>query len=69
MLVKCEEPMDELTVQVCLFYHHPYFKHCTLFVSGTELRTDSQTGRWTIRLLDAPGGYVRLGHKKSSFDV
>ena len=42
MLVKCEEPIDELTVQVWLLYHHPNFEYCTLFVSGTELRTDRQ---------------------------
>ena len=40
MSVKCEEPIDELTVQVWLLYDHPNFKYCTLFVSGTELRTD-----------------------------
>ena len=43
MSVKCEEPIDELTVQVWLLYHHPNFKYCTLFVSRTELRTDGQT--------------------------
>ena len=30
MLVKCEEPIDELTVQVWLLYNHPNFKYCTL---------------------------------------
>ena len=40
MSVKCEEPIDELTVQVWLLYHHPNFRYCTLFESGTELRTD-----------------------------
>ena len=60
MSVKCEEPIDELTVQVWLLYHHPNFKYCTLFVSGTELRTD----RRTIRLLDAPGGPFRPGAQK-----
>ena len=44
---KCKEPIDELTVQVWLLYHHPNFKYCTLFVSGTELRTDGQTDRRT----------------------
>ena len=43
MSVKCEEPIDELTVQVWLLYHHPNFKYCTLLVSGTELRTDRRT--------------------------
>ena len=41
--VKCEEPIDEPTVQVWLLYHHPNFKYCTLFVSKTELWTDKQT--------------------------
>ena len=43
MSVRCEEPIDILTVQVWLLYHHQSFKYCTLFVSGTELRTDGQT--------------------------
>ena len=43
MSVKCEEPIDELTVQVQLLYHHPNFKYCTLFVSETELLIDGQT--------------------------
>ena len=49
MSVKCEEPIDELTVQVWLLNHHPNFKYCTLFVSGTELRTDRQTNKQTDR--------------------
>ena len=65
MSVKCEEPLDELTVQVWLLYHHPNFEYCTLIVSGTELQTDGQTDRQTdrrtIRLLDAPGGPFRPG--------
>ena len=28
--VKCEGPIDELTVQVWLLYHHPNYKYCTL---------------------------------------
>ena len=47
MSVKCEEPIDELTVQVWLLYHYPNFKYCTLFASGTELRTDRQTDKQT----------------------
>ena len=43
MSVKCEQPIDELTVQVWLLYDHPNFKYCTLFVSGMELRTNRQT--------------------------
>ena len=65
MSEKCEEPIDELTVQVWLLYHHPNFKYCTLFVSGTELQTNRQTNGQTdrrmIRLLDAPGGPFRPG--------
>ena len=45
--VKCEKPIDELTVQVWLLYDHPNFKYCTLFVSGAELRTDRQTDKQT----------------------
>ena len=51
MSVRCEQPLDELTVQVWLLYDHPNFKYCTLYISGTELRTNGQTnGRtdgWT----------------------
>ena len=54
MSVKCEEPIDELTVQVWLVYQHPNFKYCTLFVSGTELRTDRQTDRHINRQADDP---------------
>ena len=43
MSVKCEQPLDELTVQVWLLYDHPHFKYCTLFISGTELQTDGRT--------------------------
>ena len=43
MSVKCEELIDELTFQVWLLYHHPNFKYFTLFVRGTELRTDGRT--------------------------
>ena len=54
MSVKCEEPIDELTVQVWLLYHHPNFKYCTLLVSGTELRTDGRTDRQTDGQTDDP---------------
>ena len=61
MSVKFEEPLDELTVQVRLLYHHPYFKYRTSFVSRTELLTDKRMdlnlkfkiislGRGTIRI-------------------
>ena len=47
MSVKCEEPIDEHAVQVWLPYHQPILKYCTLFVSGTKLRTDGRTDKWT----------------------
>ena len=63
MPVKCEQPLDELkyTVQVCLLYDHQNLKYCTLFESGTELRTDRRTDKRTIQTLDAPGGPFRPG--------
>ena len=52
---KCQEPLDELSVQVPLLYHHQNFTGCTLRVSGTELRTDGRTNRRTDDPLpDAP---------------
>ena len=54
MSVKCEESIDELTVQVWLLYHHPSFKYCTLFVNGTKLQTDRQTDRRTDKRTDNP---------------
>ena len=47
MSVKCEQPLDELTVQVWLLYDHQNFKYCTLILSGTELRTDRRTDKQT----------------------
>ena len=68
--VRCEQPLDELTVQVWLLYHHPNFNYCTFYISGTELRTDGQTDkqtdRWTIRLLDAPADLSGRGHKNEN---
>ena len=52
MLGECEQPLDELTVQVWLLYDHPNFEYCTLFVSGTELRTDRQMDGQTDRQTD-----------------
>ena len=54
MSEKCEEPIGELIVQVWLLYHHPNFKYCTLFVSGTELQTNRQTNGQTDRQTDDP---------------
>ena len=66
MSVKCEEPVDELTVQVWLLYHYPNFKYCTLFIyckrdGITDRQTDGQTNRRTIQLLVAPDGPLRPG--------
>ena len=57
MSVKCEEPIDELTVQVWLLYLHPNLKYCTLFESGTELRTDRRTDRQTDGRTDRRSDY------------
>ena len=66
MSVRCEEPIDELTVQVWFLYHHQNLNYCTLFVSRMELRTDKWTDRRTIRLLDTPGGPFRPGALKEN---
>ena len=50
-------PRPSLNVVLDSINHHPNFKYCTLFVSGTELRTV----RRMIQLLDAPGGTFRPG--------
>ena len=52
MSVKCEEPIDELTVHVWLLDHHPNFKYYILFVSRTELKTDRRTDKLTDRQSD-----------------
>ena len=74
MSVKCEQPIDELTVQVWLLYHNPNFKYCTLFVSGTgrDGITDGQTDKRTNRRTDDPNtrcprrtfqaGGIKMGH-------
>ena len=54
MSVKCEQPLDELTVQVWLLYDHLNFKYCTLNVSGMELQTDKLTNGWMDRQTDDP---------------
>ena len=76
MSVKCEEPIDALTVQVWLLYHYPNFKYCTLFESGMELRTDGQTDgqtddpitrcpRWTFQA----GGIKRVLENNRCFTL
>ena len=57
MSVKCEEPLNELTVQVWLLYHPPNFNYWTLFVSGTELRTDRRTDKQTDGQTDGRSDY------------
>ena len=64
MSVKCEDPIDKLTVQVCLLYHQPWATLNIAFCKRdgitdrqlygqTNKRTDGRTDR---RSLDAPGG-------------
>ena len=40
MSVKCEQPLDELTVQFWLLSPKSNFKYCTLYAFGMELRKD-----------------------------
>ena len=79
MSVKCEEPLDELTVQVWLLYLHPNFNYWTLFISGTELRTDRRTDGQTDGQTDGrtdgrskhympPADLSGRGHKKAKRD-
>ena len=42
MLLKCEEPLDELTVQVWLLYVYPNLKYGTLYVNRTKLPTEKK---------------------------
>ena len=69
MSVKCEQPLDELTVQVWLLYDHPNFKYCTLFLSGTELRTNRQTdGRTDDPNPRCPRRTFQAGGIKTNYD-
>ena len=45
----------------------PNFKYCTLFISGTELRTDGRTDGRMIQILDAPSGPFMQGHKNQTW--
>ena len=72
MSVKCEQSIDGLTVQIWLLYHHTNFTATIALClkAGRNYRqTDRQTNRWRdrwrIRLLDAPSGSLRPGHKNS----
>ena len=63
MSMKCEQPLNEVTVQIWSLYNYPNFKYCTLSVSWTELRT-KRTDRRTIWLLDAPADLSGRGIKR-----
>ena len=54
MSLRCVQPLDELTVQVWLLYDHLNLNNCTLYVSGTKLRTNGQTED-TIVHFQVPG--------------
>ena len=49
MSEKCEEPIDELKVQIWLLYHHPNFKYCTpkLYILHFLCKRDGITDKWT----------------------
>ena len=55
--VKCERPLDELTVHVLLLYHHLNFKYCTLYVDGTQtgVQIDNQITRCPWQTFQAGG--------------
>ena len=58
MSVKCEQPLDELTVQVWLLYDHPNFQYCTFVykLDGiTDGRTDNPNARCPRRTFQAGG--------------
>ena len=67
---KCEEPIDEPTVQVWLLYHHQNFLYCTCTLYHNYQQTDKQTDRQMdgqmIKSLYAPGEPFRLGHKNKA---
>ena len=74
MSVKCEQPLDELTVKVWLLYDHPNFKYCTLFITGrnygrTDKQTNGRTDGRTIQTLDALADLSGRGHKKGRNQV
>ena len=65
MSVKCEQPLNELTVQVWLLYVYQNLKYCTLYVRRTELWTNRH--RQMIQTIDAPGG--PLGTQERGYTV
>ena len=64
MSVKCDQSIDELTVQVWLLYHLPNFKYCTLCVRGTELRTDGRTDRRSDYWLTFQAGGIKTHYSQ-----
>ena len=61
MSVRCDQPLDELTVHVWLLYHHPIFSLIiALFIEAGQ--NNRQTDGQTIQVLDAPGGPFRPWH-------
>ena len=58
--VKCEQPLDELTIQVWLLYHFLNHNYCTLFVSGTELQTLGSGDRFLVHTGIVHGGFAVL---------
>ena len=65
--VKCEQPLDEITVQVWLLYDYPNLKYCTtLYVRGWNVRqTDRKMDGQMIQVLDTPSGPCTVGLKKT----
>ena len=68
MTMKCEQPLDEYTVQGLLLYHNPNFKYFTLCSwdgitdiqtdGKTDLQTDDPISRYLRRTL--PAGALKL---------
>ena len=49
MSVKCEEPIDELLVQVWLLYHHPNFRYLDIALCLKAGRNYRRTDKWTFQ--------------------
>ena len=64
MSARCEQPLDELTVQVWLLNHHPKFNYCTFYWSGTELRTKTDW-RTDDPITRCPSDLSGRGHKNA----
>ena len=55
MSANCQQPLDEVTVQVWLLYLYPNLKYCTLYVGGMELWSNEQTDNPLTRYSRARG--------------